>query len=188
MYHSLCNTHSQGDRGKPDRPEPLLSSSSYLVFPVLVMSLSRTTGRTDSPPLGPVSPVPVPTRLSSGGLRLIIFYYFFFLILYHPFREIWSPYLGKDTAAARAALPNPTNACWVFSCFRNPPKSDRAWTTGSLTCAGHHSHACGGWTHRQRVSATFLTREKTLTNLIVLLTGPGFEPPVFGCGVRRSTN
>ena len=34
------------------------------------------------------------------------------------------PYLGKATAAARAELPSPTRACWVFSCFRNPPNSD----------------------------------------------------------------
>ena len=31
-----------------------------------------------------------------------------------------------------------------------------------------------GWAHRQRVGAIFLTRKKTLTNCIVLLTG--FEP------------
>ena len=29
--------------------------------------------------------------------------------------------LGKSTAAAKAALPSPTSACWVFSCYRNPP-------------------------------------------------------------------
>ena len=26
------------------------------------------------------------------------------------------------------------SACWVFSCFRNPPNSDNTWTKGSLTC------------------------------------------------------
>ena len=42
-----------------------------------------------------------------------------------PFRfvKFGPPYLGTVTAAARAALPSPTSACWVFSCFRNPPSS-----------------------------------------------------------------
>ena len=35
-----------------------------------------------------------------------------------------SSYQGKATAAARAALPSPTSACWVFSCVRTPPNSD----------------------------------------------------------------
>ena len=34
------------------------------------------------------------------------------------------PYLGKATAATRAALLSPTNACWVFLCFHNPPNTD----------------------------------------------------------------
>ena len=41
-----------------------------------------------------------------------------------PFGKFGPPYPGKATAAARAALPSPTSACWVFSCFRNPPNSD----------------------------------------------------------------
>ena len=50
--------------------------------------------------------------------------------------------LGKATvAAARAAPPSPTSACWVFSCFRNPP--NLTWTTtGSLTCVRDHSYVC----------------------------------------------
>ena len=46
---------------------------------------------------------------------------FLFLI---PFRKFGQRYLCKATAAARAELPSPTNACWVFSCFHNPPNSD----------------------------------------------------------------
>ena len=34
------------------------------------------------------------------------------------------PYLGKASTAARAALPSPKRASWVFSCFGNPPNSD----------------------------------------------------------------
>ena len=34
------------------------------------------------------------------------------------------PYLGKATAAARAVLPSPTSACWVFLCLCNPRNSD----------------------------------------------------------------
>ena len=39
-----------------------------------------------------------------------------------PVGKFRPPYLAK--AAAREALPSPTIACWVFSCFRNPPNSD----------------------------------------------------------------
>ena len=41
-----------------------------------------------------------------------------------PCGKLGPPYLGKATAASRAALPNPTSACWVFSCFRHPSNSD----------------------------------------------------------------
>ena len=41
------------------------------------------------------------------------------------FGKFGPPYLGKTTAAARAALSIPTSARWVFSCFLNPPNSDR---------------------------------------------------------------
>ena len=37
------------------------------------------------------------------------------------FGKLGPPYLGKLSAAARAALPSPTSTCWFFSCFRNPP-------------------------------------------------------------------
>ena len=59
-------------------------------------------------------------------------------------------------------------AGWVpFSCFHNPPNSDMDWL-GSLTCVRDRSFLCvrythtGGWleAHRQRVSTTFLAREK----------------------------
>ena len=63
------------------------------------------------------------------------FFFFLFFTLYYPFGEIWAalpgytwtfgpPYPGNATAAARAALPSPTSACWVFSCFCNAPNSD----------------------------------------------------------------
>ena len=48
-----------------------------------------------------------------------------YTLYYTPFG---TPYLGKATctAATRAALPSLTTAYWVllFSCFRNPPKTD----------------------------------------------------------------
>ena len=48
-----------------------------------------------------------------------------FYSLYYPsFGKFGQPYLGKATAEARAALPSLTSACWVFSCFCNPPNSD----------------------------------------------------------------
>ena len=54
------------------------------------------------------------------------------------------PYLGKATAAARAALPSPTRACWVFSPFCNPPNSDMAYRifhvhTRSILCKRIHT-------------------------------------------------
>ena len=49
---------------------------------------------------------------------------FYFIRLIIPFGKFGPSYLGKTKAAARAALPSPTCACWVFSCFRNPPNSD----------------------------------------------------------------
>ena len=45
--------------------------------------------------------------------RILIFVYFFNFHCIHfviPFRKFGPPYLGKATAAARAALPNPTSA------------------------------------------------------------------------------
>ena len=50
-------------------------------------------------------------------------------------------------------------ACWVFSCYRDPPKSDMDYrifnvrTRSSYACVYTH----GGWAHRQRVSTTFVT-------------------------------
>ena len=41
-----------------------------------------------------------------------------------PCGKYGPPYPGKATAAARAALPSPSSACWVFLCFRDPSKSD----------------------------------------------------------------
>ena len=52
------------------------------------------------------------------------FYKVFVLYFIIPFRKFWPPYLGNTTAAVRAALPSPTSACWVLSCFRNPLNSD----------------------------------------------------------------
>ena len=52
-------------------------------------------------------------------------YRLYFII---PSGKIGPPYLGKATAAARAALLTQSyteaGACWVFSCFCNPPTSD----------------------------------------------------------------
>ena len=72
-------------------------------------------------------------------------------------------YPGKTTAAARAALSSPTSACWVFSCFRNPPNFDTDYR--SITCVVIillRAYTHGSLAHRQRVSTTFLTRENSL--------------------------
>ena len=46
--------------------------------------------------------------------------------------------LVKNTAAARAAIPSPTSACWVFTCFRNPLNSDMDYMVifNVRTCTG----------------------------------------------------
>ena len=56
--------------------------------------------------------------------NLLLFLFMFFIHLIIPFGKFGPSYLGNATAAARAALPSPTSACWVFSCFRNPSNSD----------------------------------------------------------------
>ena len=61
---------------------------------------------------------------------VFIFIYLLLLFFMHfiiPFGKFGTPYPGKATAAARAALPDPTSACWVFSCFCNPPISDMVY-------------------------------------------------------------
>ena len=99
-----------------------------------------------------------------------------------PFGKFGPPYLGKATAAARAALPSPTSAYWVFSCFRNPPNSDvddmifnvRTWSF-RLMRAYNYTH--GGWAHRQS-QHNISDFEKLLQFVLLLLAG--FEPRVFG--------
>ena len=61
------------------------------------------------------------------------------------------------------------------------------WTTWSLTFVRDHScvYTHGGWTHRQRVSTTFLIRKNSLKKMVLM---KGFEPQVFGSRVRRCTN
>ena len=54
------------------------------------------------------------------------------------------------------------SACWVCSCFCNPPKSDMDYRlfnvyTWSFLCVHIYTHR--GWTHRQRVGTTFLTQK-----------------------------
>ena len=54
------------------------------------------------------------------------------------------PYLNKDAGAARSAIPNPTNVCWVFSCFRNQPNYDMDYRifnvrTWLLLCVRMHT-------------------------------------------------
>ena len=78
-----------------------------------------------------------------------------------PFRKFGPPYLGKATAATRAAPPSPTSVCWVFSCFRNPPNSDmdyriflRAYEIILILCVYTRGL---GTPHWQGVSTTFFT-------------------------------
>ena len=72
------------------------------------------------------------------------FYKVFVLYFIISLRKFWPPYLGNSTAAVRAALPSPTSACWVFSCFRNPLNSDMDYRifnmrTWSFVCVRIHA-------------------------------------------------
>ena len=87
-------------------------------------------------------------------------FHFQFIIL----KNLGLPYLGKTTAVTRAALPSHTSACWVFSCFRNPPNSDMDYRIfnvcmRSFLCV--HIHTGVGDTDE---SAQHFWLGKTLTN------------------------
>ena len=49
------------------------------------------------------------------------------------------------------------SACWVFSCFQNPPISDAGYMIFSVRMWSFVVRAHGGWA--QRVSTTYLTRK-----------------------------
>ena len=78
---------------------------------------------------------------------------------------------GNATAATRAAL---SPVLQVFSCFRNPLNSDMNYRNCNVRT--DHSYACVytrglDWTHRQRVSTTFLIQKQLSQICIVLLAG-----------------
>ena len=58
--------------------------------------------------------------------------------------------LGKATAAATAALPCPTSACWVFSCFRNAQNMDyRIFNVYTYMIILVRAYTHRSWEHRQ---------------------------------------
>ena len=65
-------------------------------------------------------------KISALVLFFLCFLFLFvcFIHFIFPFGKFGPPYLGKVAAAARAGLPSPTRACWVFSCFCNSSNSD----------------------------------------------------------------
>ena len=108
-----------------------------------------------------------------------------------PWGKFVPPYLGKATAAARAALPSHTIACWVLSCFRNPPKSYmdymifnvRKW---SFSCVRITIQTAVGHTNSESAQQ-FLTRKHSRFSC----ASDGFRTQVMGSigsWVRRSTN
>ena len=62
------------------------------------------------------------SREDLACLNLFIFNFCIHFIF--PFGKCRPSYLGKATAAARAAVTMSYNVCWVFSFFCNPPNSD----------------------------------------------------------------
>ena len=106
----------------------------------------------------------VPTAFACLTRYKFLFLFFLKPILYTLLSLLGNSgclYLGKATAVARAALPRPTSACWVFLCFRNPPNSD--------VRLHDHSYAWvytrGVGQHRQWVSTTYFWLGKTLTSV-----------------------
>ena len=47
---------------------------------------------------------------------MLLWNFLFDMIIIIPFGKFGPPYLGKATAAARAAIPSPTSARWCFLC------------------------------------------------------------------------
>ena len=94
---------------------------------------------------------------------------FYFILFYFLFYTLPLSISGNSgrlaTAAARAALPNPTSACWVFSCFRNPPGTltDIDYRIFNVRTIGHTDNLSGqhfDWeklTHLSCASLTGLT-------------------------------
>ena len=88
------------------------------------------------------------------GVYLQQFFIFLNTLLSLSFRKFGPPYLGKATVAARAVLASPTNACWVFSCFHNPPNFDTDYRifnvhTGSFLCMHIYTRGLGTQTASQ---------------------------------------
>ena len=69
---------------------------------------------------------------------MFTFYFIRFII---PFGKFAPPYLGKATAAARAALP-PNLQVHAGSFRVTVFHRTLTWTTGSLPCVLDHSYAC----------------------------------------------
>ena len=104
--------------------------------------------------------------------------WYFLFSLYYPFREIQAALPGYTSIqevyspnvkphqelAARAALPSPTSACWVFLCFCNLLNSDMDYRIFNMHTWSFFSmsiHTGVGHTYE---SAQHFDSEKTLTN------------------------
>ena len=67
-------------------------------------------------------------------------FFFDFMHFIIPFRKFRPPYPGKTTAVTQVVLPSLyLSACWVFLCFRNPPKSGMDYRFFNVR---DHSFAC----------------------------------------------
>ena len=133
-------------------------------------------------------------------MSVFLFFSFIFCLFVYTLLSQWEMFpMGKceslnsswKASCNRVALPNSNelqSACWVFSCFRNPPRNSdmdyricnmRTW---SFLCVSIHT----GVGHTDNESAQHFDSEKLSQIRLVLLTG--FEPRVFGSRVRRSAN
>ena len=100
-----------------------------------------------------------------------------------PFGKFGPPYLGKTTEAATQSCKYMLDLLGVSVIHRT-----LTWTTWSLTRVSDHSYA-GVYTRGLGTPTTQHFWPGKLTQCyLVLLTGSGFEPLVFGSRAQRSTH
>ena len=79
-----------------------------------------------------------------------------------------------------------SSACWLFSCFHNPPNSDMDYRIFNIIYnMVFHMRTYRGWAHRQWVGTTFLTWKNSA---FFLCSWWGFEPSTLGSPVQHSNH
>ena len=101
--------------------------------------------------------------LSCKIWTLLNFVLMHFITHFGKFRP---PYLGKATAARRTALPSPTSACWVFSCFRNATNSDVDYRVFNVRTWWFYACVYTQWLGTPKMSQYNIFDSEKLTNFL----------------------